>query len=243
MEHSFWFVFGASLIAGGVTTAGILAVRRIEVWARDKATYFAGFAAGVLIAISFLHLLPQAIAMSDRAPIYILLGYLAMLAFNRFLSVYVCDKPETAEYAIGLVPLIAIGFHSFLDGVIYSVSFSVSLVTGALVALGMILHEFPEGIVTYSLLLRGGFTARWSLLLAIIAASLTTPLGTAVSYPIVAQIERSFLGDLLAVSAGALIYVGATHLLPQTEKEPSRYSIAALAAGIIVAVGIVFTQA
>jgi zinc transporter ZupT len=243
MEHSFWFVFGASLIAGGATTAGILAVRRIEVWARDKATYFASFAAGVLVAISFLHLLPQAIEMSDRAPIFILLGYLAMLAFNRFLSVYVCDKPETAQYAIGLVPLIAIGFHSFLDGVIYSISFSVSFVTGALVALGMVLHEFPEGIVTYSLLLRGGFSARQSLLLAIIAASLTTPLGTAVSYPFVAQIERHFLGDLLAVSAGALIYVGATHLLPQTEKEPRRYSIAALAAGILIAVGIVFTEA
>jgi zinc transporter ZupT len=127
MELSFWHVFGASLIAGGVTTAGIFAVRRIEVWTCDKATYFASFAAGVLIAISFLHLLPQAIAMSDRAPIYTLLGYLGMLAFNRFLSAYVCDKPETAEYAIGLVPLIAIGFHSFLDGVIYSISFSVSL--------------------------------------------------------------------------------------------------------------------
>jgi zinc transporter ZupT len=107
----------------------------------------------------------------------------------------------------------------------------------------MVLHEFPEGIVTYSLLLRGGFSARRSLLLAILAASLTTPLGTAVSYPFVAQIERVFLGDLLAVSAGALIYVGATHLLPQTEKEPRRFFIAALAAGILVAVGIVFTEA
>jgi zinc transporter ZupT len=43
----------------------------------------------------------------------------------------------------------------------------------------------------------------------------------------------------LAFSAGALIYVGATHLLPRAEREPRRFSLVALAAGILVAVGIV----
>jgi zinc transporter ZupT len=60
----------------------------------------------------------------------------------------VCDKPETADYALGLVRLIGIGFHSFLDGIVYSISFSISMLTGALVAIGMVLHEFPEGVVT-----------------------------------------------------------------------------------------------
>jgi zinc transporter ZupT len=72
---------------------------------------------------------------------------------------------------------------------------------------------------------------------------LTTPLGTLMSYPFVSRIDASVLGLLLALSAGTLIYVGATHLLPRAEREPRRFSLVALAAGIGVAVGIVFSKA
>ena len=75
------------------------------------------------------------------------------------------------------------------------------------------------------------------------AAALSTPLGTLVSYPFIHRIEPSTLGILLAVSAGALVYVGASHLLPAVEKENKRYSILALAAGVLVAVIIVVSKA
>ena len=242
MTGDFWITFGASLLAGIVTTAGIMSIRRFEAWTRANTAYFSCFAAGVLIAVSFLHIVPKSFSMNVHAPYYLFSGYLLMHVFNRFLTAYVCDKPGTEDYTLGLVPLLGIGLHSFLDGIVYSISFSVSILTGSLVALGMVLHEFPEGIVTYALLLRGGFTARMSLLLAFLAAALTTPLGTLLSYPFISRIDQPFLGGLLALSAGALIYVGATHLLPQAEREPRRFSLVALAAGIAVAIGIVFSQ-
>ncbi len=242
MQQNFWPAFAASLAAGAVTTSGIVAIRRFEAWARRNITYFICFAAGVLIAVSFLHIIPTSFILNPRAPMFLFAGYLLMLVFNRFLTAYVCDKPETSDYALGLVPLIGIGFHSFLDGAIYSISFSVSAFTGALVALGMVLHEFPEGVVTYTLLARSGFSGRQSLLLAFAAAALTTPLGTLVSYPFVSRIDPPMLGLLLAFSAGALVYVGATHLLPRAEREPRRYSLVALAAGVLVALGIVISK-
>jgi ZIP family zinc transporter/zinc and cadmium transporter len=106
----------------------------------------------------------------------------------------------------------------------------------------MVLHEFPEGIITYLLLLRAGFSEKTAFLLAFFTAALTTPLGTLVSYPFVSQIEKPLLGILLSLSAGALIYVGATHLLPQAEKEHARFSFIALAAGVMVAIVIVFSK-
>jgi zinc and cadmium transporter len=239
VEQNFWTAFAASLIAGAVTTSGIVAIRRFETWARENTTYFACFAAGVLIAVSFLHIVPTSFAMSPQAPVYLFAGYMFMHVFNRFLTAYVCDKPGTAEYALGLVPLIGIGFHSFLDGFIYSIGFSVSTLTGGLVALGMVLHEFPEGIVTYTLLVRSGFSERRSFQLAFLAAALTTPLGTLASYPLINRIDAPSLGLLLALSAGALVYVGATHLLPRAEREPRRFSLIALAAGVLVAIGII----
>lgn len=104
------------------------------------------------------------------------------------------------------------------------------------------LHEFPEGIITYLLLVRSGFSERQSLVLSCIAAALTTPLGTLVSYPFISRVDRMSLGALLALSAGALIYVGATHLLTQAEKEQKRYSLFAFMAGIAVAVIMVLSK-
>lgn len=243
MPHDIWSPIAASLVAGLVTTAGIYVIRRHEGWARRNTTYFACFAAGVLIAVSFLHIVPRSFDMEPQAPVYLFAGYLFMHGFNRFVTAYVCDKPATAGYALGLVPLVGIGFHSLLDGVIYSISFTVSMLTGVLVAFGMVLHEFPEGIVTYTLLIRSGFAQRRAFLLAFLAAALTTPLGTLISIPFVSRLDAHILGPLLAISAGSLIYVGATHLLPRAEQEPRRFSLVALGAGILVALGIILSKA
>jgi zinc and cadmium transporter len=242
MEQNFLAASVASVFACAVTTAGILVIRRYKEWTQRNTVYFICFAAGVLISVSFLHIVPTAFAMNVEAPTYLLAGYLAMLGFDRFLTAYVCDRPVTSDYALGLLPLLGIGFHSYLDGVIYAISFSVGTLTGALVALGMVLHEFPEGVVTYALLLRSGFSERMSFVLAFAAAAVTTPLGTFTSFAFVSRISEPALGLLLALSAGTLVYVGATHLLPRAEREPRRYSLIALVVGVLVAVGIILSK-
>lgn len=242
MEQAFWPPFIASLCAAAVTAAGIGAIRRYESWALRNASYFACFAAGVLVSVSFLYIVPRAIALSHSAPVFILAGYLFMYLFNRFITAFVCDRPATKDYALGLVPMLGIGIHSFIDGIVYTVTFSVSALTGVLVSIGMILHEFPEGIFTYVLLRKGGLQERSALGAAVLAAALTTPLGMLVSFPIISRIDESVLASLLALSAGALIYVGATHLLPTAEREPRRYNLLALGAGVLVALGMVATH-
>jgi len=243
MENTFWTAFGASSLAALVTVIGIYVIRRFEQWGRKNTIYFICFAAGVLISVSFLHIIPKAFSMNSNAPFYLLAGYLSLHLFNRFINAFVCDKGSDAQYGMGLVPMLGIGFHSFIDGFIYSITFTVSIFTGLLAATGMVLHEFPEGIITYLLLKRAGFRERTSLLLAFLAVALTTPLGMLVSYPFISKIDKPLLGALLAFSAGALVYVGATHLLPQTETEHKRYSLFALGAGILVAAVIIFSKA
>jgi zinc transporter ZupT len=75
------------------------------------------------------------------------------------------------------------------------------------------------------------------------AAAITTPLGALVSYPFISNIKESTLGALLALSAGALVFVGASHLLPAVEKENKRYSLISLAVGILVAIIIIWSKA
>ena len=181
--------------------------------------------------------------MNAHAPIYLFIGYISLHLFNRFINAFVCDKSSNEQYGIGLVPMLGIGFHSFIDGIIYSITFTVGIFTGILAATGMVLHEFPEGIITYLLLIRAGFNLRTSLLLSFLASALTTPLGMLVSYSYISKIDEPMLGALLAFSAGALVYVGATHLMPQAETEHKRYSLFALGAGILVALAIIFSKA
>ncbi len=242
MENTFWTALGASLLAALVTAIGIYTIRRYEAWGRRYSIYFICFAAGVLISVSFLHIVPKSFEMNVHAPAYLLGGYVLLHLFNRFVTAFVCERRPDAAYGIGLVPMLGIGFHSFIDGVVYSITFTVSVFTGVLAATGMVLHEFPEGIITYLLLLRGGFSEKTSLVLAFLSASLTTPLGMLVSYPYISRIDPSLLGSLLALSSGALVYVGATHLLPQAEREQRKYSLYALGAGILVAVAIVLSK-
>jgi zinc and cadmium transporter len=242
MENNFWTALGASILAAVVTAIGIWTIRHFEAWGRKYSIYFICFAAGVLISVSFLHIIPKSFEMSANAPAYLLIGFVLLHLFNRFITAFVCERGVSPGIGIGLVPTIGIGFHSFVDGVVYSITFTVSVFTGALAATGMVLHEFPEGIITYLLLLRGGFSEKASLILAFVAASISTPLGMLVSWPYISQIDKPLLGTLLSLSAGALVYVGATHLLPQAEKEQRKYSLCALGAGILVAVLIVLSK-
>jgi zinc transporter ZupT len=244
MENTFWTAFGTSLLAAFVTAAGIFTIRRYALWGQRNVTGFMCFAAGVLIAAAFLHIIPRSFAMNDRAPGWLLAGFLSLLLFNRFVTAFVCERdPQRQDYAIGVVPMLGIGFHSFVDGTIYSVAFTVSILTGYLATLGMVLHEFPEGIITYLMLIRGGFSEHRAAMLAFLAAAATTPLGMLLSYPLISVIDRETLGALLALSAGALVYVGATHLLPRAEQEPRRFSLVALGGGVLVAVIIVLAKA
>lgn len=240
--NTFAAVILASFLACAVTTIGIYVISKYEQWGREHSAYFICFAAGVLIAVSFMHIIPESFQMNSTAPVYLLAGFLAIHLSNRFLSLYICHEYECADYAVGIIPMMGIGFHSFIDGVIYSVAFNVSIFTGVLAAIGMILHEFPEGIVTFVLLERGGFSRRKSAIYAFLSAALSTPLGTLVSYPFISNIKQSTLGILLAISAGALVYVGASHLLPAVEKENKKYSVFALAAGVLVAVIIIMSK-
>ncbi len=239
---TFGIVLITSSLACLVTTIGIFTISRYEKWGNRNTVYFMSFAAGVLISVSFIHIIPKSFNMSAASPIFLLAGYMGLYLFNRFLTAFVCNERECNNVSIGIIPMLGIGLHSFIDGIIYSVTFNVSIFTGVLAAIGMVLHEFPEGIVSFLLLERAGFSRRKAFLYSFLAAAISTPLGALVSFPFISKIDRSSLGILLAVSAGALVYVGASHLLPAVEKENQKYTIISLAVGILIAVFIVLSK-
>jgi zinc transporter ZupT len=235
-------VIMASFLACAVTTVGIITISRYASWGKNNAVYFISFATGVLISVSFIHIIPKSFTMYETAPLYLLAGFLVLYLLNRFLNAYVCHEYERLNLPLGIIPMVGVGIHSFLDGVIYSVTFSVRIFTGILSAIGIVLHEFPEGIVTFLFLERGDFDKKKYTWYAFFAAAISTPLGTIISFPRISRIEKVFLGAMLAFSAGALVYVGASNLFPAVERENKCYTILSLAAGILVAIVIVLSK-
>jgi len=231
----------AGLSACAVTSAGIYTISRFEEAARRYSVYFVSFAAGVLITVSFLHLIPHSIKLTGSAPAYVLAGLLGLYLIDRLLERHGHEEAPPHSGA-GTAAMIGIGLHSLLDGMIFSITFTAGMTTGILSAVGMVLHEFPEGIIMFTLLERFGYDRRHAVWIAFLVAGVTTPAGVLVSYPFVRRLDLSALAPLIAACGGALVYVGASHLLPMTLQEKKGGTLLFLCLGVVLAALVILVK-
>jgi zinc and cadmium transporter len=237
MPFSLQASFSFGLLAAVVTSLGLLAVALRSDWSARQSGLFALAAGGMLIAMSFLHIVPAALASSPRAPAFLLGGFLLGLFMSFAVRTFFPEREGHAR-AGAITPLAAVGLHSFFDGVIYSVAFAASFQSGVYASLGLILHEFAEGIIAFAILARHGFKVREALFWAFLAAAATTPLGALVSGLFVSGLGAETLAAFYAVSAGLLIYVATGPMMePLKEVSPAR-AVSALGAGVVLALGI-----
>lgn len=228
------FALGAMVVNG----LGILLIYKKKAWAERSKEYFMCFASGVLIASPLIGAFPQAIQKNPQAGLAALTGFVFMFFSNR----YIKHKTKQPELAFGIIAMEGIGIHSFIDGIIYSVTFSVSIYTGILAGIGLVVHEFAEGVITFSFLVKGGFSDKKAILYAFLVAALTTPVGAFVAYPFVSRLNNSILGLALGFVVGVMIYVSASHLLPQARENERDHAYIAFMAGVALALFIFFTK-
>ncbi|MGM0605990.1 MAG: ZIP family metal transporter [Halobacteriota archaeon] len=238
LPEEFYWIATFAIIAAVVNAAGIVAIFQHRAWAERSLPYLMCFAAGILLTTPLLHALPNAISRTPDAGYSALLGFLFMYLSNEVL------KRKTGEetLAFGVTAAEGIGIHSLVDGIVYTVTFNVSLLTGILAGTGLIVHEFAEGVITYLVLLKGNVTHRSAFLYAVLIASLTTPIGAFVAYPLVSGLGQRHLGLTLGFVSGVLLYVSAAHLLPEARSYEKDHSMVAFLAGVGLALFIVFSR-
>lgn len=229
------------LIAAFVTTLGLLAVAMRSDWSLRYADFFGLAAAGLLATMAFLHIIPKAFALTDDAPIWIAGGFFGGLLLHNVIQSLIPEREGAKLPAVTITPVLAIAAHSFIDGVVYSVTFAASFAAGVFTALGLILHEFPEGVIAFAILRRGGVSNRMSFLFAFLAAAATTPFGVLVSGPFLHQTGESVLGLLFALSAGLLLFVATGPLMAPLKQVPASRGLASIATGIALAVALLFS--
>jgi zinc and cadmium transporter len=228
------FAISAAIFNG----IGILAVFRYKEWAEKIKNHFMCFAAGVLISSPLILALPQAVSKNFYAGFAALGGFLFMFFSDKVIR----SRSKQKELAFGITAVEGIGIHSFIDGIIYSVTFSVSIFIGLLAGIGLVIHEFAEGVITYAILIKGGVKEKKALFYAFIVAAITTPIGAFIAYPIVNKLSDSVLGILLGFVAGVLIYVSASHLLPEAREQNQKHSTLAFLCGVALALLMMFIK-
>ena len=227
------------LIAAFVTSIGLIVVSQRAEWSERYAGLFGLAAGGMLVTLTLLRIAPEAFELTPHAPLYMLAGFLGGLLLS-FITRLVFANGEDLESirSEAFTPIFAIAIHSFIDGIIYSVTFAASFTSGVYTAFSLILHEFPEGVIAFAILRRFGVSNRMSFIYAFLAAAATTPLGVAASAPFMYGLGAQALGALFAVSAGLLLYVATGPLMAPLREETNARSLMALVAGIVVALAI-----
>ena len=230
--------FGLS--AAFVTTLGLLAVALRSDWSLRYANLFGLAAAGMLTAMAFLHIVPEAFALTRNAPVWLTIGFFGGLLLHFVIQVVFPQNEESQLPREAITPILAIACHSFLDGVVYSVTFAASFTAGVFAAVGLLLHEFPEGVIAFAILRRHGVANRTAFVWAFLAAAATTPLGVLVSGPFMFGLGTDMLGSLFALSAGLLLFVATGPLMAPLKDVKPAHGLTALSAGVVIAVGLLF---
>lgn len=197
-------------------------------------------AVGGLFGDAFIHLLPEAFADPQThlaTSVCILAGIFTFFILEKFLrwrhEHNVCEH-EPCIHPVGYMNLIADGVHNLIDGMIIGASYLAGFHVGLTTTIAVILHEIPQEIGEFGILIHAGFSRGRALLLNFLSASLAI-VGAVLALTVGARVEHFSL-YMMPFTAGGFIYIAGSDLLPELHKEsrPGRslQQFAAIAAGV-----------
>jgi zinc and cadmium transporter len=186
----------------------------------SKTTVFlVSLSAGALMGGAFFHLLPEA---SSNISIDLLFGiflfsFVCFFLVEKLLHWRHCHKENCEIHTFGYMNLVGDSIHNFIDGLIIASTFMVNPSLGVATTLAIAIHEIPQEIGDYGVLIYAGFTKKKALILNYTVA-LTVVLGGVIGYFSFSYLEN-ILPYLLPFAAGGFVYIAASDLIPEIRKE------------------------
>ena len=221
------------LVAGlADVLGGVLLVRRSP--SARALRYFVALGSGFMLAAAVLEMVPEGLALSPKwAPMLILAGYCGVHLLEHTLVPHFHFGEETHHHEFvsartSYSVLLGLATHTFFDGVAIGSGFVVSHWLGWIIFVAVFLHKIPEGFTVASVMLAGGQGRRAALNSALFLGA-TTLLGV-----LVINLQPTWVRVGLPVSAGVTIYVAATDLVPEVNREPGIRMALVFFAGVVV---------
>jgi len=177
--------------------------------------------AGALMGGAFLHLLPEALEKINNENMYLIVLFSFVLFFliEKLLHWRHCHKTNCDVHTFGYMNLFGDAVHNFIDGLTIAGTFMIDVKLGIITSFAIALHEIPQEIGDFGVLLYSGFTQKKALISNFLV-SLTAVIGGIVGYFLSFQIEN-MTSYLLPFTAGGFIYIAASDLMPEIRKEKS----------------------
>lgn len=184
--------------------------------------FLVSFAVGGLFGDVFIHLLPESFEKIERSLVvsfYIILGILIFFVLEKFLRWRHCHILNSPQHVHPIVTMNLVGdaVHNLIDGMIIGASFLASIPIGITTALAVILHEIPQEIGDFGVLVHGGLSVKNALRLNFLSA-LAAVLGAVLSLLIGTHIQNYAL-FLLPITAGGFLYIAGSDLIPELQHE------------------------
>jgi len=199
--------------------------------------YLVSFSAGALFGDTFIHLLPEIVEQTGftlQVSAYLLLGIIVFFILEKIINWHHYHYPHTKEqlHPFVITNLFGDAFHNFIDGLIIAASYLVSIPVGIATTIAVILHEIPQEMGDFGVLLQGGFSKAKALMFNFLTAIMAV-FGAVVALLISAQTEN-ITTVLIPFAAGGFIYVAGSDLIPELHKEVNiRKSILQLLAFVL----------
>ena len=194
---------------------------------KDKMNLILGLTAGIILGVISFDIFPEIIEMTKKLEvnstmpmIALVIGFLIFHIAEKFLVIHNHEEqyaPHTHP-TIGKFQALALAGHSFFDGVGIGLAFQISGVTGILVAIAVISHDFADGLNTVSLMLRHKNTDKQALRFLFID-SLAPVLG--ILSTLFFTLSEKALLIYLGFFAGFLLYIGVSDILPEAHSKNS----------------------
>ena len=196
--------------------------------------YFVALGGGFMLSAALLEMVPEGMAVNPHwAPVLILAGYCGVHLLEHTLAPHFHFGEETHHHEFlsaktSYKVLLGLATHTFFDGVAIGSGFAVSQWLGWVLFLAVFLHKIPEGFTVASVMMAGGQSRKAALNSALFLGA-TTVVGV-----LVISLMPSWVHEGLPLSAGVTIYVAATDLVPEVNREPGIKMALIFFAGVII---------
>lgn len=237
MDTLIWILL-ATLFVSIISLVGIFTLSIKEKILQKMLLFMVALSAGALMGGAFLHLLPESIDRfgSTGSFMFGLIGFLTFFIIEKVLHWRHCHEGHCEVHTFAYMNLVGDSVHNFIDGLIMAASFVVDIRLGVITTAAVALHEIPQEIGDFGVLVYGGFTKARALMMNFVTA-LTAVLGGILGYILSSQMQYAII-FLLPFAAGGFVYIGASDLVPEIRKETkldkSMISIAMFIIGILI---------
>ncbi|MEK7081700.1 MAG: ZIP family metal transporter [Patescibacteria group bacterium] len=229
MTEAFLYSLLSVLAVSAVSLIGVLTLSLNDRTLRTIVFYLVSLSAGALFGDAFVHLIPQAFETGNvpAMSLAIIVGIFLFFILEKILHwhhshgqveecVETLSSHDHCRKPLGTIVMVADSVHNFIDGVIIAASYLVSLPVGLATTIAVVIHEIPQEIGDFGLLLHSGWSKKRALFFNFLSA-LAAALGVLAVFILGAGAEK-FVPFALAFAAGGFIYIAGADIVPELHK-------------------------